>query len=94
MERETTLSDADMDAIAKTTHLEAQTIERALALMNELGPAWHGEVVAMLRSALAAASAWHEVYLLAMVASLGAAAMAIFVVRPMRARFLANLPTA
>ena len=42
-----------------------------------------------LAGALAAASAWHEVYLLAMASSLAAAMMALFVVRPARARFLA-----
>jgi MFS transporter, OFA family, oxalate/formate antiporter len=42
-----------------------------------------------LAGALAAASAWHQVYLLAMASSLAAAFMALFVVRPMRAKFLA-----
>ncbi|HTR84548.1 MAG TPA: oxalate/formate MFS antiporter [Reyranella sp.] len=43
-----------------------------------------------LAGALAAASAWHEVYLVAMCTSLGAAAMALFVVRPLRAKYLAQ----
>ncbi len=46
-------------------------------------------IVVPLASTLAAASGWHAVFILAMAFSLMAAVLAIFVVRPMRARFLA-----